>query len=67
MAVLSGFRTNSHYFYECNVLHASGGGKYTTGMLEYLLNAVDGILDDAPIYEQELRDAEDAELESDDD
>ena len=35
----------------------AGSGKYTTGMLEYLLNAADGILDDAPIYEQELRDA----------
>jgi len=44
-----------------------GSGKYTTGMLEYLLNAADGILDDAPIYEQELRDAEDEELDDDDD
>ena len=36
-------------------------------MLEYLLGAVDGMLDDWPIYEQGLRDAEDAELFDDDD
>jgi len=44
-----------------------GGGKYTTGMLEFLLHAGDGILDESPIYEQELRDAEEAELFDDDD
>jgi len=44
-----------------------GSGKYTTGMLEYLLGAADGMLDDWPIYEQELRDAEDEELFDDDD
>jgi len=43
-----------------------GSGKYTTGMLEYLLGAADGMLDDWPIYEQELRDAEDEELFDDD-
>jgi len=44
-----------------------GSGKYTTGMLEYLLGAADGMLDDWPLYEQELRDAEDEELFDDDD
>ena len=44
-----------------------GSGKYTTGMLEYLLNAADGMLDDAPIYEQELREQEEAEFDDDDD
>lgn len=44
-----------------------GSGRYTTGMLEYLLHAADGMLDDSPLYEQELRDAEDAELDDDDD
>lgn len=44
-----------------------GSGKYTTGMLEYLLHAADGILDESPIYERELREAEEAELDDDDD
>lgn len=35
-----------------------GSGKYSTGMLEYLLH-VDEMLDEAPIYEQEMRDEED--------
>jgi len=42
-----------------------GSGKYTTGMLEYMLNAADGILDDAPIYEQELREKEEEEFSDD--
>ena len=46
-------------------LPAAGSGKYTTGMLEFLLNAADGILDDAPLYEQELREAEDEEFDDD--
>lgn len=44
-----------------------GSEKYTTGMLEYLLGAADGMLDDWPIYEQELQDAEEEELFDDDD
>lgn len=44
-----------------------GSGKYTTGMLEYLLHAADGMLNESPIYEQELRDAEEAEMFDDDD
>jgi len=43
-----------------------GSGKYSTGMLEYLLNAADGMLDDAPIYERELREAEDDDFSDDD-
>ena len=35
-----------------------GSGKYTSGMLEYLLYT-DGVLDEAPIYEQEVREEED--------
>ena len=35
-----------------------GTGKYTSGMLEYLLYT-DGVLDEAPIYEQEVREEED--------
>lgn len=42
-----------------------GSGKYTTGMLEFLLNAADGMLDDAPLYEQELREAEDEDFDDD--
>jgi len=44
-----------------------GSGKYSTGMLEYLLGAADGMLDDWPIHEQELRDKEDEELFDDHD
>ena len=34
-----------------------GSGRYTTGMLEYLLH-IDGMLDESPRYEQEMRDEE---------
>merc|ERR1712178_86890 len=41
-----------------------GSGKYTSGTLEYLLH-VDDMLDEAPLYDQELRDEEEelADLE----
>ena len=34
-----------------------GSGKYSSGMLEFLLHA-DGMLDEAPLYDQELREEE---------
>lgn len=34
-----------------------GSGKYTTGMLEYLLH-VDGMLDEAPSYDREIQEEE---------
>merc|ERR1712046_475547 len=43
-----------------------GSGKYTSGMLEYLLH-VDDMLDEAPLYEQELRDEEEELADDDDD
>ena len=43
-----------------------GAGKYSTGMLEYLLHA-DGMLDEAPIYDQEIRDEEEDDADIDDD
>ena len=45
-----------------------GSGKYSSGMLEYLLH-VDEMLDEAPLYEQELREEEEelADLDIDDD
>lgn len=49
------------------VMPLSGSGKYTTGMLEFLLSAADGMLDDAPFYEQEQREAEEEEFDNDDD
>jgi len=44
-----------------------GSGKYSTGMLEYLLHT-DEMLDEAPLYDQELREEEEelAELDLDD-
>merc|ERR1712060_196651 len=43
-------------------------GKYSTGMLEYLLHAYDEMLDDSPLYEQEKREEEEelADLDLDD-
>jgi hypothetical protein len=41
-------------------------GKYSSGMLEYLLH-IDGMLDDAPLYDEELREEEEEMVESDDD
>merc|ERR1712166_1380829 len=42
-----------------------GSGKYTTGMLEYLLH-VDGMLDEAPLYDAEAeREREEDEEDSD--
>merc|ERR1712087_288224 len=43
-------------------------GKYSTGMLEYLLHAYDEMLDESPLYEQEKQEEEDelAELDLDD-
>ena len=42
-----------------------GSGKYTSGMLEYLLH-LDGMLDEAPLYDAELeREREEAEEDSD--
>ena len=43
-----------------------GSGKYSTGMLEYLLHT-DGMLDEAPMYDQELQEAEEMLEECDDD
>jgi len=44
-----------------------GTGKYSTGMLEYLLH-IDEMLDEAPLYEEEKREEEEelAELDLDD-
>merc|ERR1712227_216791 len=42
-----------------------GSGKYTSGMLEYLLQT-DDMLDDALLYEQELRDEEEELADLDD-
>ena len=43
-----------------------GSGKYTSGMLEFLLHA-DDMFDESPIYEQEVRDEEEelADIEED--
>eukprot|EP00321_Phaeocystis_globosa_P009956 CAMPEP_0118828070 /NCGR_PEP_ID=MMETSP1162-20130426/16865_1 /TAXON_ID=33656 /ORGANISM="Phaeocystis Sp, Strain CCMP2710" /LENGTH=206 /DNA_ID=CAMNT_0006758999 /DNA_START=48 /DNA_END=668 /DNA_ORIENTATION=- len=42
-----------------------GSGKYTSGMLEYLLH-LDGMLDEAPLYDAEVeREREEAEEDSD--
>jgi len=41
-------------------------GKYSSGMLEYLLH-IDGMLDEAPLYDEELREEEQEMAESDDD
>merc|ERR1712146_756095 len=43
-----------------------GSGKYSSGMLEYLLH-VDEMLDEAPLYEQELREEEEELADLDDD
>merc|ERR1712100_966180 len=43
----------------------SGDGKMTTGLIEFLLQ-VDEMVDEAPMYEQELRDAEEEEFSDDD-
>ena len=45
-----------------------GSGKYTAGMLEYLLHAYDEMLDESPLYEQERQEEEEelAELDLDD-
>merc|ERR1712167_459960 len=43
-----------------------GSGKYTSGMLEYLLYA-DEMLDEAPLYEQEIREEEEELADLDDD
>jgi hypothetical protein len=43
-----------------------GSGKYSSGMLEYLLH-VDGMLDEAPLYEQEMREEEEELDDLDDD
>merc|ERR1719201_1012563 len=42
-----------------------GSGKYTSGTLEYLLH-VDEMLDEAPLYDQELRDEEEELADLDD-
>merc|ERR1719482_89063 len=42
-----------------------GSGKYTTGTLEYLLH-VDGILDESPLYDQEIREEEEELADLDD-
>ena len=44
-----------------------GSGKYSTGMLEYLLH-IDGLLDEAPLYDQEMKEEADelADLDLDD-
>lgn len=44
----------------------SGDGKMTTGLIEFLLQ-IDEMLDEAPIYERELQDLEEEELENDED
>mmetsp|Transcript_3403 Transcript_3403/g.9612 ORF Transcript_3403/g.9612 Transcript_3403/m.9612 type:complete len:104 (-) Transcript_3403:475-786(-) len=41
-------------------------GKYSSGMLEYLLHT-DGMLDEAPLYDEELREEEELLADSDDD
>merc|ERR1719478_40891 len=43
-----------------------GSGKYSSGMLEYLLHT-DEMLDEAPLYDQELREEEEELAEDDDD
>merc|ERR1719271_1712423 len=43
-----------------------GSGKYTSGMLEYLLH-LDGMLEDAPLYEQEKAEEEEMLADSDED
>merc|ERR1711988_1019539 len=43
-----------------------GSGKYSSGMLEYLLH-LDGMLEDAPIYEQEKAQEEEDLADSDED
>ena len=43
-----------------------GSGKYTSGILEYLLH-IDEMLDESPLYEQELRDEEEELADLDDD
>merc|ERR1711907_732315 len=43
-----------------------GSGKYSSGMLEYLLH-IDVMLDEAPLYDQEMREAEDDLADLDDD
>jgi len=42
-----------------------GSGKYSTGMLEYLLH-IDGMLDEAPRYDQELAEEEEELADIDD-
>merc|ERR1711977_54464 len=42
-----------------------GSGKYTSGMLEYLLQC-DEMLDDAPLYDKELREEEEELADLDD-
>merc|ERR1719230_1683527 len=46
-----------------------GTGKYTAGMLEYLLHAYDEMLDESPLYEQERQEEEEelADLDLGDD
>lgn len=43
-----------------------GSGKYTSGMLEYLLH-LDGMLDEAPMYDRECQEEEDELNDIDDD
>merc|ERR1719487_2827132 len=43
-----------------------GSGRYTSGMLEYLLHC-DDMLDEAPLYDQEIREEEEELAELDDD
>merc|ERR1711939_256375 len=43
-----------------------GSGKYTSGMLEYLLH-IDGMLDEAPMYDKEVREEEEEDADIDDD
>merc|ERR1711998_233721 len=43
-----------------------GSGKYTSGMLEYLLHT-DEMLDEAPLYDKEVQEEEDEEADIDDD
>lgn len=42
-----------------------GSGKYSSGTLEYLLH-IDGILDEAPLYDQEIREEEEELADLDD-
>ena len=42
-----------------------GSGKYSSGMLEYLLH-IDGMLEEAPLYDRECQEEEDELADEDD-